>query len=217
MHNAAQTDTNPNTDPNTNFTQHADPALAQVRAIYRVKRIESEVALVIAQTKALEALMTCMVPLQTTGDAKLDAFHARERNRQRLAATQTLLHVRTVMREKRLRRTTRANPNAKADPDTKAAANAATGGAMVGAEGEDHADNSSPVAPVAPSPLAGEVGSNRSSLGGRMRGQSALTSPHGGFPESVHQPTSRVKQTIAAAGAPTSIGGGFACRKATSR
>ncbi|XOV74282.1 MAG: hypothetical protein ACFHWZ_12050 [Phycisphaerales bacterium] len=85
----------------------AEEVLAQLKTIFRIKRLESEVTMIAAQTKALETLMACMTPIKTTGDAKLDAFYARERNRQRLAAIQTLVHIRTVQREKRMRRTLR--------------------------------------------------------------------------------------------------------------
>ncbi|MFB3431799.1 MAG: hypothetical protein ABL309_12825 [Phycisphaerales bacterium] len=99
---------------NTN-TQTAEEVLAQLKTIYRIKRLESEVTMVAAQTKALETLMACMTPIKSTGDSKLDNFYARERNRQRLAAIQTLLHIRTVQREKRLRRAMRAKAKAKAE------------------------------------------------------------------------------------------------------
>jgi hypothetical protein len=122
-------------------TQTPEEALAHIKAVYRVKRLESELTMITAQTKAMEALIYCMTPLQSTGDTKLDAFYAKERNRQRLAATQTLLHIRTVQREKRLRQTMRTKAKAKAEKD-----------AMVGAEGAGHADNGSPVQSPAPSP-----------------------------------------------------------------
>jgi len=160
MHTAA----NQPSETTTFNPQTAEEALAHIKAIYRIKRLKSEVTMVAAQTTALEALAYCMKPVQTTGDPKLDAFYARERNRQRLAAIQTLLHIRTVQREKRLRQTTRAKQKANAK-STKGT----TKGAMVGAEGEGHADSSSTV----PSPLAGEGG--RAS--GRMRGRSE-TSDH---------------------------------------
>ena len=98
--------------------------------------------MITAQTKAMEALIYCMTPIQSTGDTKLDAFYAKERNRQRLAATQTLLHIRTVQREKRLRQTMRAKAKAKSNR---------TKGAMVGAEGAGHVDNGS----TPPSPQRG--------------------------------------------------------------
>ncbi len=150
----------------TNFNpQTPEEALAQIKAVYRIKRLESEVTMVAAQTKALEALVHCMKPVQSTGDTKLDAFYARERNRQRLAAIQTLLHIRTVQREKRLRRAMRAKAKAKAERSEPTRASDGSQdppkGAMVGAEG--HADNGS----TAPSPLAGEGGRDS----GRMRGR----------------------------------------------
>ena len=162
----------------TNFNpQTPEEALAQIKAVYRIKRLESEVTMVAAQTKALEALVHCMKPVQSTGDTKLDNFYARERNRQRLAAIQTLLHIRTVQREKRLRRAMRAKAKAKAERSEPNRASdgsqapkqkmptppAPPKGAMVGAEGEGHADNGS----TAPSPLAGEGGRDS----GRMRGR----------------------------------------------
>ena len=102
-------------ETNAANTQTAEEALAHIKAVYRVKRLESELTMITAQTKAMEALIYCMTPLQSTGDAKIDAFYAKERNRQRLAATQTLLHIRTVQREKRLRQTMRAKAKAKAE------------------------------------------------------------------------------------------------------
>ena len=135
---------------NTN-TQSAEEVLAQLKTIYRIKRIESEVTMVAAQTKALETLMACMTPIKSTGDSKLDNFYARERNRQRLAAIQTLLHIRTVQREKRLRRAARAKAKAKAARVAKGT----TKGTMVGAEGAGHADNGSPAGSSAPSPQRG--------------------------------------------------------------
>ena len=157
----------PSETANTN-TQSAEEVLAQLKTIYRIKRLESEVTMVAAQTKALETLMACMTPIKSTGDSKLDNFYARERNRQRLAAIQTLLHIRTVQREKRLRRAMRAKAKAKAERSEPNRASdgsqapkqkmptppAPPKGAMVGAEGEGHADNGS----TAPSPLAGEGG-----------------------------------------------------------
>ena len=93
----------------TNFNpQTPEEALAQIKAVYRIKRLESEVTMVAAQTKALEALVHCMKPVQSTGDTKLDNFYARERNRQRLAAIQTLLHIRTIQRGEGESRTRRA-------------------------------------------------------------------------------------------------------------
>ena len=159
----------PSETANTN-TQSAEEVLAQLKTIYRIKRIESEVTMVAAQTKALETLMACMTPIKSTGDSKLDAFYARERNRQRLAAIQTLLHIRTVQREKRLRRAMRAKAKAKAERAAKRSPKVPTGGAMVGAEGAGHADNGSTV----PSPRASEGGHERD----RMR-----ESPECGMPK----------------------------------
>ncbi len=136
----------PSETANTN-TQTAEEVLAQLKTIYRIKRLESEVTMIAAQTKAMETLIACMTPIKSTGDSKLDNFYARERNRQRLAAIQTLLHIRTVQREKRLRRAMRAKAKAKAERVAKGT----TKGAMVGAEGAGHADNGSP----APSPQRG--------------------------------------------------------------
>ncbi len=147
MHTAAN---QPSETANTN-TQSAEEVLAQLKTIYRIKRIESEVTMVAAQTKALETLMACMTPISSTGDTKLDNYYARERNRQRLAAIQTLLHIRTVQREKRLRRAARAKAKAKAERVAKGT----TKGAMVGAEGAGHADNGPACATPAPSPQRG--------------------------------------------------------------
>ena len=149
----------PSETPNAT-TQTPEEALAHIKAVYRVKRLESELPMITAQTKALEALIYCMTPIQSTGDAKIDAHYAKERNRQRLAATQTLLHIRTVQREKRLRRAMRAKAKAKSERTAK--------GGVVRSEADGHVDNGSTVATPAPSPLAGEGG--RAS--GRMRGRS---------------------------------------------
>ena len=140
----------PSETANTN-TQSAEEVLAQLKTIYRIKRIESEVTMVAAQTKALETLMACMTPIKSTGDSKLDNFYARERNRQRLAAIQTLLHIRTVQREKRLRRAMRAKAKAKAERVAKGT----TKGATAQAEGAGHADNGSTAGSSAPSPQRG--------------------------------------------------------------
>ena len=107
----------------------------------------------------LARMIYCMTPLKTTGDTKLDAFYAKERNRQRLAATQTLLHIRTVQREKRLRQTMRAKAKAKAE---RLEPNRASDGSQA-PEKE---------MPSPPSPPASEGSPNRSSAGGRMRGRS---------------------------------------------
>ena len=111
MHTAAKT----TSETNSANTQTPEQALAHIKSVYRVKRLESELTMITAQTKAMEALIYCMTPLQSTGDSKLDAFYAKERNRQRLAAIQTLLHIRTVQREKRLRQSMRAKARAKAE------------------------------------------------------------------------------------------------------
>jgi len=129
MHTAAK-------QPSETNTQAPEEALAHIKAVYRVKRLESELTMISAQTKALEALAYCMKPVQTTGDTKLDHFHARERNRQRLAAIQTILHIRTVQREKRLRRAMRAKAKAKAERTAK--------GGVVRSDADGHVDSSAP-------------------------------------------------------------------------
>ena len=111
----------------------AEEFLAQLNTIYRIKRLESEVTYGPAQTKAMESLIYCMTPIKSTGDARLDNFYARERNRQRLAAIQTLLHIRTVQREKRMRRAMRAKAKAKAEQ-----------GGVVRSEAHGHVDSSAP-------------------------------------------------------------------------
>ena len=173
MHTAA----NRPSETNSTAPQTAEGAVAQVKAIYRVKRLESEVTMVAAQTKALETLVHCMKPVQTTGDTKLDAFYARERNRQRLAAIQTLLHIRTVQREKRLRRAARAKAKAKAErlePNRASDGSQATKqkmpappapskGGVVRSEADGHVDSGS----TPPSALASEGGRERDRLRGR--------------------------------------------------
>jgi hypothetical protein len=139
--------------------QTAEEALAHIKAVYRVKRLESELTMITAQTKALEALIYCMTPIQNTGDSKLDAFYAKERNRQRLAATQTLLHIRTVQREKRLRQTMRAKAKAKAE---RLEPNRASDGSQA----------SEKEMPSPPSPLRGRRWSCADSAQDRMRGRS---------------------------------------------
>jgi hypothetical protein len=158
MHTAAK---QPSETPNTT-TQTPEEALAHIKAVYRVKRLESELTMITAQTKALEALIYCMTPLQSTGDTKIDAFYAKERNRQRLAATQTLLHIRTVQREKRLRRTLRAKANAKAE---RSEPNRAS-------DGSQAPKQKMPSPPSPPSPLRGRRWSCADSAQDRMRGRS---------------------------------------------
>ncbi|MFB3431533.1 MAG: hypothetical protein ABL309_11480 [Phycisphaerales bacterium] len=171
MHTATK---QPSETDNTN-TQSAEEVLAQLKTIYRIKRLESEVTMVAAQTKAMETLITCMTPIKSTGDTKLDAFYARERNRQRLAAIQTLLHIRTVQREKRLRRAARVKAKAKAErlePNRASDGSQATKkempappapskGGVVRSEADGHVDNGSSATPPVPSPLASEGGRER--------------------------------------------------------
>ena len=189
------------------------PVLAHIKAVYRVKRLESELTMITAQTKALEALAYCMKPVQTTGDTKLDHFHARERNRQRLAAIQTILHIRAVQREKRLRQTMRPKAKAKAERSEPNRASdgsqvtkkeipsmpARSKGAMVGAEGAGHVDNGSTIATPVPSPQRGRRWSCADSAQDRMRGRPEPSDHHtsngatGGLPASAgpHQPEPR--------------------------
>ncbi len=53
------------------------------------------------QIAALETLERCMQNLEPTGDDKKDRAQAQQLNRQRMSATQTLLHCRTMFRELR--------------------------------------------------------------------------------------------------------------------
>ncbi|MFB3429321.1 MAG: hypothetical protein ABL309_00200 [Phycisphaerales bacterium] len=162
----------------------AEEVLAQLKTILRIKRLESEVTMIAAQTKALESLMACMTPIKSTGDPKLDNFYARERNRQRLAAIQTLLHIRTVQREKRLRRAMRAKAKAKAVRTAK--------GGVVRSEADGHVDNGS----TAPSPQRERRWSCADSAQDRLRGRPESPNHHplegatGGSPASAgpHQP-----------------------------
>ena len=135
MHSAAD----PTPEAPTADTQTPEQALAHIRAVCRVKRLESELTMIAAQTRALEALIHCMTPVQSTGDTRLDAYHARERNRQRLAATQALVHIRTVQREKRLRRAMRDKARAKPEGVAK--------GGVVRSEADGHVDNGVPPQP----------------------------------------------------------------------
>ncbi len=80
------TDTAPNNDILTQFRE------AQAEARLVMERV---------QIKALETLEALMDEPEPTGDAKKDAFIARERNRRRMAATQALTHIRSVQREER--------------------------------------------------------------------------------------------------------------------
>ncbi len=147
----------PSETPNAK-TQTPEEALAHIKAVYRVKRLESELTMITAQTKAMEALIYCMTPIQSTGDSKIDAFYAKERNRQRLAATQTLLHIRTVQREKRLRQTMRAKAKAKAE---RLEPNRASDGSQAPKQ----------EMPSPPSPLRGRRWSCADSAQDRMRGR----------------------------------------------
>jgi hypothetical protein len=76
----------------------------------QLREVEAESKLVMqrVQTKALETLEALMDEPEPTGDAKQDAFIARERNRRRLAATQALTHIRSVQREQRITAKARA-------------------------------------------------------------------------------------------------------------
>ena len=159
MHTAAeQTPEIPTAD-----TQTPEQALAHIKAVCRVKRLVSELTMIAAQTRALEALIHCMTPVQSTGDTRLDAYHARERNRQRLAATQALVHIRTVQREKRMRRSMRDKARAKAE--------GAAAGGVVRSEADGHVDNGSTVATPAPPPQRGRRWSCADSAQDRMRGR----------------------------------------------
>ena len=134
------------------------------------------------QIKALETLERLMDDQKLTGDEKVDKAKAIERNRQRLSATQTLVHCRAVQRELRerrelahrikqderlaakkaphelasLRRLHKLHPDEYDNPDRS------FGGAMAHAEnkteGAGHADNGSPVGPPPPSPFGGGRG-----------------------------------------------------------
>ncbi len=159
MHTAAKQASETASATNPADAQTAEEVLAQLKTIYRIKRLESEVTMIAAQTKAMESLIYCMTPVKTAGDTKLDNFHARERNRQRLAAIQTLLHIRTVQREKRLRQTMRAKAKAKAE---RLEPNRASDGSRA----------SEKEMPSPPSPLRGRKWSCADSAQDRMRGRS---------------------------------------------
>ena len=94
------TDTAPNNDILTQFRE------AQAEARLVMERV---------QIKALETLEALMDEPEPTGNAKKDAFIARERNRRRMAATQALTHIRSVQREER----NAAKARAKAEKQNK--------------------------------------------------------------------------------------------------
>ncbi|MFG0293756.1 MAG: hypothetical protein ACF8MJ_11495 [Phycisphaerales bacterium JB050] len=82
--------TTPETETSTDTTQLTLRDLQQV--------------MIRVQIKALETLERLMDDQKLTGDEKVDKAKAIERNRQRLSATQTLVHCRAVQRELRERR-----------------------------------------------------------------------------------------------------------------
>ena len=82
--------TTPDTEINTDTTQLT---LRDLQAV-----------MIRVQIKALETLERLMDDQKLTGDEKVDKAKAIERNRQRLSATQTLVHCRAVQRELRERR-----------------------------------------------------------------------------------------------------------------
>ncbi|MFI4855054.1 MAG: hypothetical protein ACIAQF_08780, partial [Phycisphaerales bacterium JB065] len=174
--------TTPDTEINTDTTQLTLRDLQQV--------------MIRVQIKALETLERLMDDQELTCNEKVDKAKAIERNRQRLSATQTLVHCRAVQRELRerrelahrikqderlaakkaphelasLRRLHKLHPDEYDNPDRS------FGGAMAHAEnkteGAGHADNSSPVKPLPPSPLRGRRWSCADSAQDRMRGRS---------------------------------------------
>ncbi|MFB3431559.1 MAG: hypothetical protein ABL309_11610 [Phycisphaerales bacterium] len=96
-------------------------AVTTTDILTHLRQAEAEARLVMqrVQTKALQTLKALMNEPEPTGDAKQDAFIARERNRRRLAATQALTHIRAVEREQRIA----AKARAKADNQTERSQN----------------------------------------------------------------------------------------------
>ncbi|MFU8829212.1 MAG: hypothetical protein ACNA8P_07225 [Phycisphaerales bacterium] len=93
--------------PVTAKAAETTPRLNQFEEACRVENQRAEITMLRVQTKALETLERLMDDPEPTGDEKKDAERSRERNRQRLAANQALIHCRTMAREERLARTTR--------------------------------------------------------------------------------------------------------------
>jgi hypothetical protein len=129
--------------------------LEALRQSIEAARLELELAMLRAQTRALETLERLMNDPEPTGNGKSDKARATERHRQRLAANQVLIHCRTAQRENRLSQATRAPASSlirESDrmtrrPEPSDHPRAPFGGAMVGAEGAGHADNGTPNAP----------------------------------------------------------------------
>jgi len=168
------------------------------------------------QIAALETLERCMTDPESTGNEKTDKAKSTERNRQRMAAAQALIHCRTMFRELRerreqshrirqderqaskkaiyerahLRRLHRQYPGEYDDPDAPSTSRAPEGSGF-----------------LPPSPLEGE-GGRRSQSVGRMRGSSEPPNPQSAPPtKPIPTPVGRslAAQIIALAGSNQSL------------
>ncbi len=92
-----------------------DTELAALIAELRKERLRLKITMIRAQTTALETLERFMAgpvaAAQEKPDEKQERAEAAERNRKRLAATQTLIHCRNTQREQRLAQANRAKHN----------------------------------------------------------------------------------------------------------
>ncbi|MFI4855312.1 MAG: hypothetical protein ACIAQF_10100 [Phycisphaerales bacterium JB065] len=142
------------------------------------------------QIKALETLERLMDDQELTGNEKVDKAKATERNRQRLSATQTLVHCRAVQRELRERRELAHRIR---QDERLAAKKAPHELASLRRLHKLHPDEYDNPDTTPPSPLAGE-GGDRSQIDRRMRGRSGAT---GGSPASAgpDQPEHRPDHT----------------------
>ena len=134
--------------PDTPKPSETTPRLNPFEEAYRAEKQRAEITMLRVQTKALETLERLMDDPEPTGDEKKDAAQSRERNRQRLAANQTLMHCRTMAREERLARTTRKRADA---PASEAPASIKESDPVSPGAAEPQATNPAP-APPEPSP-----------------------------------------------------------------
>ncbi len=86
----------------TTTNPNGNPELLAIREQLKLHRLYLKLTMIRVQTKALQTLERLMDDPEPTGNEKADKAKATERNRQRLAANQTLIHCRTAEREQRL-------------------------------------------------------------------------------------------------------------------
>ncbi|MFI4855979.1 MAG: hypothetical protein ACIAQF_13490 [Phycisphaerales bacterium JB065] len=139
------------TTPDTATATMETSELTAIRTQIELERLRLELTMIRVQTKALETLERLMDDPEPTGNEKQDRFEATKRNRQRLAANQTLIHCRTAEREKRLAKDKhqRLEPNRASDGQQASEKNM----------------------PDPPSPLRGRRWSCADSAQDRMRGR----------------------------------------------